>query len=299
MNLTFDIDALRAIVAGADLGSFARAAVQLGRSQSAVSMQLKKLEQQTEAQLFVRKGRGLIPTEAGEVLIAYARRMIALNDEAAVALGANTNTSVVRLGLPQDFFQDVMPATLKAFSKEHPNAHVDIRVGENHKLSDEIKAGRLDGAIVFVEESAVSEGELLCQLPMRWLAHKNYQGSRSQDHVDLITFDHPCLFRLAALAACDQAQLPWRMAVTTPNLMYVWSALKSKRGIGVRTGHGVPTDIICVGEKFGLPKLPNIELRLLRSQNVSSGAHDLCEILRTEAMKIINSPKSRHTNGTS
>ena len=294
MNPTFDIDALRAIVAGADLGSFARAAVQLGRSQSAVSMQLKKLEQQADVALFARKGRGLVPTEAGEILIAYARRIIALNDEAALALGSSANTSVVRLGLPQDFFQDVMPATLKAFSKEHPNVHVDIRVGENHKLSDEIKAGRLDGAIVFFEDGYASEGELLCKLPMRWLAHKSYQRRPSRDSVDLVMFDHPCLFRLAALSAFDQTQMRWRMAVTTPSLLYVWAALKSKRGIGVRTEHGLPADIICVNNKFKLPKLPNIELRMLRSQNVSSGARDLCEFLRAETMKAVESSKPRY-----
>ena len=88
MTPTFDIDALRAVVAGLDLGSFARAAVQLGRSQSAVSMQLKKLEQQAGTALFVRRGRGLVPTAAGEALAAYARRILALNDEAALVLGA-------------------------------------------------------------------------------------------------------------------------------------------------------------------------------------------------------------------
>ena len=105
MNIAFDINALRAIVAGTELRSFARAATQLGRSQSAISMQLKKLEQQAGTQLFVRKGRALVPTDAGESLVAYARRIIALNDEAALALGATATTATVRLGLPQDFLR--------------------------------------------------------------------------------------------------------------------------------------------------------------------------------------------------
>lgn len=287
MQTDFDTHALRAIVAGADLGSFGRAAVQLGRSQSAISMQLKKLEQQVGARLFVRKGRGLVPTDAGEVLIAYARRIIALNDEAALALGAAAGSTVVRLGLPQDFFDDVMPATLTAFSRDHPDVHVDIRVGDNHKLSDEISAGRLDGAIAFFEEGTVSEGELIRSLPMRWLAHESYRGSRAPDSVDLVMFDHPCLFRKAALSAFDQARMRWRMAVTTPSLLYAWSALRSNRGVGVRTGHGLPADIVCLNDDFNLPALPSIELRLLRSQSASPIAQDLCEILRTEAIRII------------
>lgn len=295
MNPTFDIDSLRAIVAGADLGSFARAAVQLGRSQSAISMQLKKLEQLAGAQLFVRKGRGLVPTDAGEVLIAYARRIIALNDEAALAIGATVNTAVVRLGLPQDFFEDVMPATLKAFSDQHPHIHVDIRVGDNHKLSQEISAGRLDGAIAFFDEGAVEDGELLCVLPMRWLAHKTYRTSLPSERVELVMFDHPCLFRKAALSAFDQAGRGWRMAVTTPSLLYVWSALRSSRGIGVRTEHGLPEDIVCLDDEFGLPELPSIELRLLRSENASSGANDLCEILRTAATGLVAPVRSRQS----
>ena len=128
MNAAFDIDALRAVVAGIDQQSFARAAVQLGRSQSAISMQLKKLEQQAGTQLFVRKGRGLVPTEAGEALVHYARRIIALNDEAALALGASVTSATVRLGLPQDFFEDVMPATLTAYAPMFTSRSVRGRI---------------------------------------------------------------------------------------------------------------------------------------------------------------------------
>ena len=137
----FDIDAMRMVIAGMDLGSFARAAVQLGRSQSAVSMQLKKLEYQAGTQLFTRKGRGLVPTAAGEAFVAYARRIVALNDEAALAMGVATTAASVRLGLPQDFFEDVMPATLRTFVEAHDKVHVDVRAGENHTIADEVRSG--------------------------------------------------------------------------------------------------------------------------------------------------------------
>src|ERR1700745_721111 len=100
MKPNFDMDALRTMVVGTELGSFARAASQLGRSQSAVSMQLKKVEQPAGAPLFRRNGRSLVPTEAGDVLLAYARRIIALNDEAAASIGAAVAAASVRMGLP-------------------------------------------------------------------------------------------------------------------------------------------------------------------------------------------------------
>ena len=291
MNTSFDIDSLRAMVVGTDLGSFARAAAQLGRSQSAISMQLKKLEQQAGTPLFVRKGRGLVPTDAGEILLGYARRIVALNDEAAQAVGASASTAVVRLGLPQDFFDDVMPATLKGFAEKHPQVHVDIRVGDNHKLGDEVSAGRLDGAIAFFEDGAADTGELLRVLPLRWVAHEAYRNGAPPDTVELVTFDHPCIFRKAALSALDRAGKRWRLAVTTPNLLYVWSALRSCRGVGVRTEHALPDDIVCLDDglqdDLGLPELPSTELRLLRSASASPAAGDLCEILRAEVSRFV------------
>lgn len=284
MNPVFDIEALRAVVAGIDLRSFARAAVQLGRSQSAISMQLKKLEQQAGTPLFVRRGRGLVPTEAGEALAAYARRIVALNDEAALALGAAATSATVRLGLPQDFFDDVMPATLAAYARTYPDVHVEVRAGPNHTLGEEVRAGRLDGAIAFFPAGTGSGGALLCELPMRWLAHEGFPGLSEDGRIPLVLFDHPCLFRQAALATLDRAGRRWRAAVTTPSLPGIWGALRSNLGIAVRTEHGRPGDIVCTGDAFGLPDLPSIELRMLRSRNAPPAARDLCEALQRETM---------------
>ncbi len=284
MTPTFDIDALRAVVAGLDLGSFARAAVQLGRSQSAVSMQLKKLEQQAGTALFVRRGRGLVPTAAGEALAAYARRILALNDEAALVLGAATAAALVRLGLPQDFFDSVMPAVLSGFARAHPRVHVEVRAGPNHILAEEVRAGRLDGAVVLVPDGAGEEGAPLCRLPMRWLAHETLPESRCDGPLPLVLFDHPCLFRQAALAALEGAGRHWHPAVTTPSLPGIWAALRAGLGVAVRTGHGLPDGIACAGDRFGLPALPAIELRLLRGANPSAAAADLCDALRRETL---------------
>ena len=146
MRPTFDMDALRTMV----VGSFARAAAQLGRSQSAVSMQLRKLEQQAGGPLFRRNGRFLAPTEAGDSLLAYARRIIALNDEAAASLGATVATASVRIGLPQDFVEDLIPEAIVRFARQRPGVHVEVRAGRNYAL-EEVRAGRLDVALGFFD----------------------------------------------------------------------------------------------------------------------------------------------------
>ncbi len=286
------MDALRTVVVGTDLGSFARAAVQLGRSQSAVSMQLKKLEQQAGTTLFVRKGRGLVPTEAGEAFIAYARRIVALNDEAALSVGAASPAASVRLGLPQDFFDDVMPATLRSFGQALENVHVDVQAGDNHKIAEEVSAGRLDAAIAFFRPKSPAEGETLCELPMRWLAPRNTTGELPDGPLPLVLFNHPCLFRQASLAALDHDQIRWRAALTTPSLPAVWAALRSGLGVAVRTDHGTPDDIGVVGKELGLPELPRIELRLLRAPNLSRFAERLALVLREETVKRLGTSRS-------
>lgn len=287
MSAGFDVDALRAAVAGIDQGSFARAAIELGRSQSAVSMQLKKLEHQAGVQLFVRKGRGLVPTEAGDALLKYARRIIALNDEAARALGSAVAPETVRLGLPQDFYDDVMPATVDAFSQSHPDIHLTVHAGNNHTIYDDVMSGRLDGAIAFFPEGSDARGELLCALPLLWVAHKDYRQSDPDAEIPLVLFNHGCLIRQKALDALEKSRLRSRAVLTTPSLAAVWAALRSGFGIGVRVGHSLPSDIVDVSAWPCLPSLPKIELRLLGRDFGSPMSKRLLEVLRVQTMTTI------------
>jgi DNA-binding transcriptional LysR family regulator len=275
MRPTFDMDALRTMVAGTDLGSFARAASQLGRSQSAVSMQLKKLEEQAGQPLFRRNGRGLAPTEAGEALLGYARRIIALNDEAAASLDAPIATASVRLGLPQDLFDDVMPDVMTRFSRRRSGVHVEVRAGRNYALEEEVHAGRLDVAVAFFPAGSDTHGTLLATLPMAWLGAKALAKLSADEPVPLVVFDHPCLFRQTALQALEGKARRWRLSVTTPSLPGVWAALRSGYGISVRPAHPVPSGLRDVGTELCLPKLPAIELRMVAETELSPAASDL------------------------
>ena len=288
MKPTFDIDALRMIVVGTELGSFARAAVQLSRSQSAVSMQLKRLEEQVGQPLFQRNGRGLVPTEAGEALLAYARRIVDLHDEAAAAMGATTVYASVRLGLPQDFFEDVMPEAITRFSRQRPGVHVEVRAGRNYALEEEVNAGRLDLALAFVQPGRSKAGAMLASMPMSWFGAKKFSGERP-DRVPLVLFDHPCLFRQTALHALDSKAIPWRLGLTTPSLPGVWSALRYGHGVTVRAVHRIPSDIGDVGTMLRLPTLPAIELRMVSRTDLSPAASELSDILESVVRKRVRS----------
>jgi DNA-binding transcriptional LysR family regulator len=279
MRPSFDMDALRTMVVGTELKSFARAAAQLGRSQSAVSMQLKKLEEQAGRPLFRRQGRGLVPTEAGDALLAYARRIISLNDEAAASLGVAAEPAAVRMGLPQDFFDDVMPEAITQFARRRPGVHVEVRAGRNYMLDEEIRAGRLDVAVAFFPADAEPRGTRLAALPMLWLGSKSVVLASMDEPLPLVLFDHPCLFRQAAMRSLETKARRWRLALTTPSLPGIWAALRSGHGITVRTAHRLPAGIRDLGPALRLPKLPAIELRLLAGETLSPAAAALRDSL--------------------
>lgn len=283
MRPRFDIDALRTIVVGTELGSFARAAAQLGRSQAAVSMQLKRLEEQAGHALFQRSGRGLVPTEAGETLLAYARRIVAMHDEAGVALGAAASAPVIRVGLPQDFFEDVMPDAIARFAQVRPHVHVEVRAGRNYALEEEVHAGLLDVALAFAQAGRARSGALLACLPMHWYGGEGAAAlvRKSPDGLPLVLFNHPCLFRQAAIQALDAHDLRWRLALTTPSLSGVWAALRFGLGITVRTEHGLPGGVRRLDR--GLPDLPALELRMIAGSGLSAAAADFADVLETVA----------------
>lgn len=286
MRPTFDMDALRTMVVGTELGNFARAASQLGRSQSAISMQLKKLEDQAGKPLFRRSGRGLMPTEAGDALLAYARRIIALNDEAAVSLGATVELATVRLGLPQDFFEDVMPSAITKYSRERPDVHVQIQAGRNHSLEEDVIAGRLDAALAFTMPSTPTQGTRVASLPMLWLAGKQASAHLSDGPLPLVLFDHPCLFRQTGLQVLERKRVKWRLALTTPSLPGIWATIRSTPGLTIRTAHRLPSGIRDIGDELNLPRLPRIELRIIKANQLSPAATRFCDILEDIISKL-------------
>ncbi|HLX18491.1 MAG TPA: LysR substrate-binding domain-containing protein [Bradyrhizobium sp.] len=290
MRPAFDMDALRTMVVGIELGSFARAASKLGRSQSAVSMQLKKLELQAGQPLLRRSGRGLVPTEAGDALLAYARRIVALNDEVAASLDAKAALASVRIGLPQDFVEDVLPEVITRFSRQRPGVHVEVRAGRNYNLVEDVRTGRLDVAIAFCRPGFDTQGIRLASLPMLWFGAKGFKRRTALDLIPLVLFDHPCLFRQTALQALEGKGLHWRLSLTTPSLPGVWAALRFGHGISVRTPHRMPAGIKDVGPELGLPKLPAIELRMVAANELSPAASSLQDILGKVTREQVAAP---------
>jgi DNA-binding transcriptional LysR family regulator len=267
-RITFDLDVMRSFVAGIELGSFAKAAERLGRSTSAVSAQLKKLEDQAGTPLLRKAGRGMALTEVGEVMLGYARRLLELNDEAASAVRGVQLEGRVRLGLQEDFGENVLPEVLGRFKRAHPRLRVEVHIARNAVLMQSLEAGRLDLALAWETETRMPHAQHIRELPMRWIGADTAQlPYEANEPIPLVVLDAPCLMRTAAINALDNAGLAWRIAFTSASLAGTWAAVKAGLGVSVRTQLGLPADLHTMDAKLvGLPALPRLGLALYRSE---------------------------------
>ncbi|WP_374656394.1 LysR substrate-binding domain-containing protein [Dongia sp.] len=262
MQLTnLDMDVLRSFVTGTELGSFAKAADRLGRSQSAISLQLKKLEEQVGEALLRKEGRGLALTAPGEILLSYARRMLELNDEAVAATRGVAVEGWVRLGLVQDFAESWLPVLLGRFARAHPQIRVDVRVERGVLLAEAVEKGELDLALCWGDYASPRRRKI-GEVPLRWIGAADFR-LRPGEPVPLLAFKQPCTFRTRAIEALDDAGMAWRIAFNSPSLAGLYAAVEAGLGVTPRTAEGIPPRLRLLGDDSGLPPMtPPIDLYL-------------------------------------
>ncbi len=290
-----DLAALRSLLTGIELGSFARAADRVGRSTSAISAQIRKLEEQAGTPLFRKEGRGLALTAAGEAMLGYARRMVALNDEAVTAVRGTDLSGGIRLGLQEEFGEGLLPDVLGRFARAHPKVRIEAVVSRNADLLERIDAGRCDLALVWADmHPAVSDEisgygmghrhvERLGEVPMCWVGSASERWEPADgEPLPLVAFDRPCQFQSAATAALDRAGIPWRVTFSSPNLGGLWAAAAAGLGLTVRSRYGLPAGVraLPAGES-GLPALPSMSLAMVRAAaTMPPEVERLADILR-------------------
>lgn len=284
-RVNFDIDTLRSFATGVELGSFAQAAERLNRSTSAVSAQLKKLEQQAGTPLLRKAGRGMALTEAGEAMLGYARRLLELNDEAIAAIRGVELAGRVRLGMQEDFGESLLPAVLGRFARAHPRLRIEARIARNAELLDGVNKGRLDLALAWEAGAGSPHAERLGRWPMRWIVAADAPMAKLQQRgepLPLAVLEPPCLLRSAAIAALDRAGIAWRIAFSSTSLAGTWAAVNAGLGVSVRTALALPGNVRGLSARqAGLPALPMLGLALHRVEAEPSPAvAQLADIIR-------------------
>ena len=254
---TFDLDVLRTFVTGVEFNSFAKAADRLGRSTSAVSAQLKKLEEQIGTPVLAKSGRGLVLTPAGESLLSHARRLLELNDSIFHSVHQSQTAGTLRLGLQEDFGEHFLSDILRRFVQTYPRVNLEVRIARNAELLALVESADLDLALTWDTGHMSPYATRLGETPMHWIGARDTPLLMALDDspLPLIMFDAPCVLRNAATQALDAAQIPWRIALTSPSVGGIWAAVAAGLGLTLRTRIGLPSHLTIVS---GLPPVPNL-----------------------------------------
>lgn len=286
-----DLELLRTFVAITDRESFALAAEQVHRTQSAVTQQMARLEEQLGVALFRKVGRSKRLTEHGVRLLDYARRLLALNDEAMASLAAQDLRGPLRMGSIYDATEFLLPPLLARFSQLYPNLQIEVHTDRTAHLLQSLKRGEIEIALVAQPEGGeepMHPGVRLRTSPMVWMAAVEYVHDRTQP-VPLVVPDQPSAYRATALAALDAHGIAWRIRHVSTSLAFnsLRAALRAGLGVTVRTIEMLAPDLRALTEAEGLPRLPNLHLGLyLRDEHVSPPARRLFESIGEAAVRL-------------
>jgi len=293
MNMAnLDLDTLRTLAVAADLGGYGQAAVRLGRTPSAISLQMKRLQEDVGATLFRKDGRGVALTEAGEIVLRFGRRMLAINDELLDTIRGASLAGSVRLGCSQDFAETVLPNVLSQFTKLYPLVQMEVRIEGNAALVEAVQKNQLDLALA-VGQADHPSAEVLGELDLVWIAGEDFI-SRFDQPLPLVLLGPQCAFRKEAIQRLDHAKLPWRIAAVSPSLAGLWASAIGGLGITVRSSLGLPAKLVWDKAMFDLPKLPSFPITLhTQSNEMSDGVERLRTIIRDAVSETLRTRKSK------
>ncbi len=290
MRRNLDMTALRSFVTTAEAGGVTRAATLLNLTQSAVSMQLKRLEESLNTRLFDRAGRGIALTTEGEQLLGYARRLVALNDEAVGRMTADEFEGVVNLGIPHDIVQGVMPPVLKRFNAEFPRMRVQFVTSNTLHLLGQFERGELD-VIVTTEETCGADGETVAELPLVWVGATD--GNAWKNRPLPIAFENHCIFRGNVQRRLDAEGISWSLSVDSNATRAIEATVSADLAVHAALhGMWVPgTEPIRHGGE--LPDLKNYKINIYQNLSAQTFAiQALVEMLR-EAYAGLNQPSAQ------
>ena len=255
MAVNLPTNMLRSFVAIVDTGSMLNASEQVFVTQSALSLQIKRLEELIQQPLFIRDGRRLSLTPVGELMLGYARRVLSVHDEALAAIHAGRFSGPVRIGMVQDFADMLLTGLLARFAELHPDAQIFARVAGTAELEDMLERSHLD---VVIGYAAPGHAHAIRTATTHWLGEESLL---EKDVLPLAVLEKPCRFREAAIAALDAERRPWRIAVETPNLTTLRAAVAAGLGVTCRTDIFM-RDLPALNAG-ALPHLPDVSCILL------------------------------------
>lgn len=275
-----DIDTalLRTFTVLADTGSFSRTAELIGRTQSAVSSQVRKLEEQLGVSLFVRTTRSVSLTAEGEGLRGPALDVLRLCDSLKAKASSGELSGEVRFGAPEDFASAWLPDVLARFARTYPGVRLHVECDLTRHLVSRFEEGRLDVLIVKQKPGAHhAAAHLLWQEQLSWVAKESWQVDEAAV-LPLVLSPAPCVYRARAASALDGAGLRWRDAYTSPSFAGMVAAVRAGLGVAAMPASSVPDGLAVIAT---LPALEPADLAMIESPVAGPAARALAEFVRS------------------
>lgn len=273
----FELDLLRALVMVADCGSFTAAAARLHSTQSTISQKVQRLESLAGQRLLDRGMRDVRPTDMGETVLGYARRMLSLNEQLGEALSGGGAVTVIRLGVPEDFAAGRSTGVLAEFSRTHPRVKLEVSSGLSRSLADGYDRGELD--LILVKQRRGSREVVVCwPEPMCWI-DSAATPSQGLDPVPLAAFPPRGLYREDMIDAIETLGRRWRISFTSSSLGGIQSAVADGLGISLLPARAVMPGHVVLGPETGLPEISSIELAILHRPSADPEVKALAALL--------------------
>lgn len=269
MSQSLEIDLLRSFAVIAEVRSLSRAASRVGRTQSALSQQMKRLEDIVDQPLFQRTGRGVVLTNPGERLLMHAQRMLRLHDEAMADLCGKGLTGTIRFGCPDDYAAVFLPALLRQFSRQHPQALVEVVCGPTPRLVEQLENRAVDLAMISLPASPQAragtgeraDDDIIRHEQLVWIGYPGLDPAHF-DPLPLALSDPDTLDHLAACEALQRAGRAYRVAYASSSLSGLTALVRSGQAFAVMTQTAVPADLAILHGDPGLPPLPAVGITL-------------------------------------
>ncbi len=269
MRRNLDLTALRSFVAVADTGGVTRAAGALNLTQSAVSMQLKRLEETLGTQLFDRSNRRIALTGAGEQLLSYARRMVQLNDEVVARMTDPGHEGEIVLGVPCDIVHPAVPEVLRRFNAVYPRMRVNLLSSYTRSLKELYSQGKAQ-IILTTEDECDAGGETLVELPLVWVGAPG--GKAWRERPLRLAFELRCIFRASVQQALDAAGIPWEMAVDSESTRTVEASVSADLAVHAQLEGMYSSYMAPISHGGALPDLPAMRINLYAMDGAGAGA---------------------------
>ncbi|HKJ64824.1 MAG TPA: LysR substrate-binding domain-containing protein [Desulfopila sp.] len=281
MDLPTDI--LRTFVTAADTGNYTDTAAIIHRTQSAVSMQIKRLEELVGYSLFQRNGRKMTLTGEGQSLLWYARRIIKIHDEAVAAMRQPELSGRVRIGAPDDYAERLLPLLLCRFGETHPHVQVEVSCRSDESMMQLLDNGKLD-ILIHCNSEVPLRGKTISRDQLVWVTSPKHLV-HEQDPLPLAVYDCNCIYRDWAIKSLEGACRNYRIAYSSPSTTGILAAVKSGLAVTVAGRGTLADDFRVLDDTDGFPVLPSIVITIVKASNQLSQA---AEALATYVVDSFN-----------